>query len=397
MQAEAVLELVDGQDVIDLTRRMVAVPTENPPGNEGPVAQVLGDYLAAAGLDVRFTQVRPNRPNVVATLPGTREGPALLYTGHTDTMPLSGQWTYDPHGGVIRDGKLYGRGSADMKGGLAAMAVAAAAIARSGAQLEGTLILAAVIDEEAGSAGTDRLVQDGIRADWAVISEPTNNVPVIVSNGQVDYEFILRGQSGHGSTPSEGRNAIYDGIRLVQALRALMETEFSGRDYPLVGRPSFSVGTFESGVQTSVIPDYCRITLDRRVVPSETVDEAIAEVENLLAGLRREDPRFDAEMSVFVRIDPGTIPASSPVVQALRTAAARVCGADPGVAGLRATTDAATLCNQGGIPTLIMGPGSIDEAHKADEFVPVAQIKDAARIFALGALRLLGSPASELL
>jgi acetylornithine deacetylase/succinyl-diaminopimelate desuccinylase family protein len=312
-----------------------------------------------------------------------------LYTGHTDTMPLSGVWTDDPHSGAIRDGKLYGRGSVDMKGGLAAMAVAAAAIARSGARLRGRLIFAGVIDEEKDSQGTHQLVKDGIQANWAVISEPTNNVPVTVSNGQINFEFILHGQSGHGSTPSDGHNAIYDGILLVNALRRLMEAEFPQRDYPLLGTPSFSVGTFHGGVQTSIIPDHCRITVDRRVVPNEKVDDAITEVKTVVTGLRQENPGLHIDMNVFVCIEPVTIPIESPVVQALRRATAQVCGADPGVAGLRATTDAATLCNDGGIPTVIMGPGSIDEAHKADEFIPIDQLVDATRIFALAALELL--------
>jgi acetylornithine deacetylase/succinyl-diaminopimelate desuccinylase family protein len=304
-------------------------------------------------------------------------------------MPLSGEWSHDPHGGVIRDGRLYGRGAADMKGGLAAMAVAAATLARAQISLNGSLVLAAVIDEERGSLGTRRLVADGIEADYAVISEPTSNAPVVVSNGQLDFEFIVRGRSGHGSTPSSGRNAIYDGLRLVQALQDLAEANFAQRCHPLVGPPSISIGTFNGGVQTSVIPDHCRITLDRRVVPGETLESAIDEIRTLLGHMRREDPELDVEMDVFVSVEPVTIAEDAPVVEAMRWAARQVRGADPGVAGLRATTDAALLSHAAGIPTLIMGPGSIDQAHRANEYVPVTDLIDAARIFALGAARLL--------
>jgi len=381
---------INPEEVVELARALVRLPSENPPGNEELVARVLGEFLSTAGLDVAYREVFPGRPNLIATLHGNAAGPVLLYTGHTDTMPVSGVWAEDPHSGAIRDGRLWGRGAVDMKGGLAAMAVAAASLRRSGIPLRGSLLFAAVIDEEKGGAGTRQLVRDGVHADWAVISEPTNNVPVIVSNGQLDFEVILQGRSGHASSPAAGHNAIYDAMDLVRALRELMANEFPVRDYPLVGPPSLSVGTIEGGIQTSVIPDRCRVTVDRRVVPSETTAGAIEEMEAVIERLRRSVPGFDAALDVFVRIDPVTISAESPIVRALRHAAASVTGVDPGVAGLRATTDADTLANQGGIPTVIMGPGSIREAHKADEFIPVDQLVAAAQLFALAAVDLLG-------
>lgn len=372
-----------------LTRRLVGLPSQNPPGGEQAVAQALADYLGPAGIEIEIRPVLPGRSNLIARLAGQQPGPTLLYTGHSDTMPVSGSWSQNPYGGIVREGRLYGRGAADMKGGLAAMAVALKTLALAAVPLQGTLLFMAVIDEEGQGLGSRQLVLDGTQADWAVIGEPTENIPVVVSNGQIDFEIIFHGRAGHGSTPTQGHNAIYDAVRFAQALHKLAESEFPKRTHPLLGQPSINLGTIEGGVQTSVIPDRCRLTVDRRVLPGESMDGAISEMQELLDGLRKASPGLDAELNVFYRVDPHTISAGSPVVQALRWASQELTGRDPGVAGMRGTTDAAILSNQAHIPTLVMGPGSIRQAHQVDEYVPLDQLVTAAQIYTLGAIQLL--------
>lgn len=386
---DSILQRIELQEVIELTRRLVALPSENPPGGEQVVVHALADYLSVAGLEIKSIPGLPGRPNLIAVLQGQEPGPTLLYTGHSDTMPISGNWSQDPHGGTVEEGKLYGRGAADMKGGLAAMAVALKTLAFAALPLRGSLLFAVAFDEEGKGLGTEQFVRDGLQADWAVIGEPTENIPVIVSNGQINFEFIFHGRAGHGSTPSEGRNAIYDAVLFIQALRKLMETEFMHRSHPLLGHPSFNLGTIEGGIQTSIIPDRCRVTADRRVLPMETVDSAISEVRNLLDDLCKATPGMAAEMNIFYRVEPHTIPVDSPVVQALRWASMQIGGRDPGVAGMRGTTDAACLSNKANIPTVVMGPGSIRQAHQVDEFVFVDQLATAARVYTLTALQLL--------
>jgi acetylornithine deacetylase/succinyl-diaminopimelate desuccinylase family protein len=367
----------------------VALPSENPPGNEAAVARALGKYLRRAGLTVEYQPIAPRRVNMLATLCGRQPGPTLLYCGHSDTMPITGTWSVDPHGGVIRDGRLYGRGACDMKGGLAAMAAAGAALSQMRGIMRGTLLLAAVIDEENQGAGAAALAESGVKAEWAVIAEPTENVPVIVSNGQINFVFTLRGKAGHGSVPAGGRNAIYDGVRLVNALLRLAEEKFPRRSHPLVGAASLNVGTFHGGAQTSIIADHCQVTVDRRVVPGEDVAGVIQEMETLLDDLRRADAGFDVEMTIPYCLPPVAIPKDSPVVRALRQSALAVGGKDPGVAGMRATTDAATLAGKGGIPTVVFGPGSLAQAHKEDEYILVDAMVEAAMIFACAAANLL--------
>jgi acetylornithine deacetylase/succinyl-diaminopimelate desuccinylase family protein len=308
-------------------------------------------------------------------------------------MPISGLWSSDPLGGQIVDGKLYGLGSADMKGGLAAMAVACVTLARAKIPLQGTLVFAVVIDEENRGTGAQRLVESGLKADWAVIGEPTGNTPVIVSNGQINFELTLHGQAGHGSTPTSGRNAIVDGIHLANAILKYAEQNLRGRTHPLVGDASLNIGTFYGGVQTSIIPDTCKITIDRRVVPGETTVNAIQEMEDILSGVRANFPGLAVEMSIPYCLPPVEISSDSPVVQSLCSAAAAFDrlgqGRRPDLAGMRATTDAATLAGKGGIPTVVFGPGRIAQAHKPDEFVAVDELVNAAYIYTYNAVQLL--------
>ena len=390
---ETIRSWINPQEVIELTGRLVALPSENPPGREAGVARRLGKFLRSAGLITEYQSIDPRRDNLVAHLDGKGSGPILLFCGHSDTMPISGRWSSDPHRYQIVDGKLYGLGSADMKGGLAAMAVACATLARVKIPLQGSLVFAAVIDEENRGAGAQRLVEPGLKADWAVIGEPTGNVPVIVSNGQINFELTLHGQAGHGSTPSSGRNAIVDGIHLANAILKYADQELPGRTHLLVGAASLNIGTFHGGIQTSIIPDTCKITIDRRVAPGETTENAIREMKNILAEVQANFPGLQVDLSIPYCLPPVEIPADSPVVQSLCQAAAAFAGLGQGhcldLAGMRATTDAATLAGKGGIPTVVFGPGQIAHAHKPDEFVAIDELVNAAYIYTYSAVQLL--------
>ena len=388
---EIIRKWIDPRAVTGLATRLVALPSENPPGREEGVARLVGKFLHSAGLKVEYQSIEPRRSNLVARLDAgaAGSGPTLLLCGHSDTMPAAGGWTINPFSGKIIDGKLYGRGSADMKGGLAAMAVACAALKRSKIPLKGSLVLAAVIDEEAHGIGAQCLVESGLKADWAVIGEPTGNTPVIVSNGQINFEFTLHGQAGHGSTPSSGHSAILDGIYLANAILKYAERELPGRSHPLVGPASINIGTFCGGVQTSIIADTCTITVDRRVSPGETTGKAVREMESILAEVRAEYPGLEATLSIPYCLPPVEISEDEAVVGALRRAAEVFTGKRPEPAGMRATTDAATLAGSGGISTVVFGPGSIAQAHKPDEFIDVDELVNAAYIYAHTAVQLL--------
>jgi acetylornithine deacetylase/succinyl-diaminopimelate desuccinylase family protein len=384
-----VLAAIDDEETLDLLRRLVEAPSANPPGNEGDAARVLATALARGGIEVRLEDVHPGRPNLAAEL-GPGGGPTLLLNGHTDTMPPGEAWTTDPYEAVVRDGKLYGLGACDMKAGVAAMTETVLAVKRSGIPLRGRVYLDAVVDEEATGAGTKYTVAKGRRADFAVIAEPTELQVVRLGNGQVNFQIRFYGKAGHGSTPEVGRNAISDAAAFV----SLVEEEaarLAGAPYPLIGPASYNIGRIGGGLQTSIIPSECLVGVDRRIIPGQSVRDAVADVDALLERVAAERPGCRAERTVDIEYEPFEVPDDLPGCQALQSAAADVSGRAMGFGGLRATTDAVYL-TEGGTPTVIFGPGSMQQAHRPDEFVSIEQLHQSTRAFALTIVRLLASP-----
>jgi acetylornithine deacetylase len=381
------LEAIDHAAVERLLQELVAARSENPPGDEAAVIAVLERWLSAAGIPCETTEVLPRRPNLSCVL-GDGPGPVLLLNAHTDTMPAGPGWTGDPFAATVAGERLYGRGACDTKGGLAAMAGAMLAVHVSGRRLRGRVVLDAVIDEEAGAAGTRATLGRGRTADWAIVSEPTEMQVVRVGTGQVDLEILVAGTAAHGSEPDRGRNAISDAAALVAAIEE--DNARPGPEHPLIGKASWSVGTIEGGVQTSIVPPSCRLTADRRVLPGQPVTSAEADLERIVDAVRGRRPGLAAEFRSFVEIPPFETSESSPVARSLLAAANAVGHSLEGYAGMRATSDAVWLV-QAGIPTVVFGPGSIAEsAHRPDEFVPLAEVRAATEALALAIVDLVG-------
>ena len=248
------------------------------------------------------------------------------------------------------------------------------AVHRSGVRLDGQVILDAVVDEEGAALGTLATIQQGRRADFAVVLEPTDLQVAAVGNGQVNFEITVRGTAAHGSSPEAGRNAIADAAAIVTAIEAVAARP-AGRPHPRTGRPTWNVGTIEGGVQTSIVPAACQITLDRRITPDQSVDEAIVDLDRILDTVRNDRPGLQASHRVFVSIAPVDQPEDMPVSAVLRACVTAVSERDHGHGGLRATSDAAHLI-AAGIPTVVFGPGSISaSAHRPDEFVPLGELE----------------------
>jgi acetylornithine deacetylase len=290
----------------------------------------------------------------------------------------------------VADGRLYGRGSADMKGGIAAMVAAIEAIVRSGVPLRGRLTFMGVVDEEETQDGTRFSVQRGLRGDFAIIAEPTDLRPVICHKGSAVIEVVTRGVEAHGITPEAGVNAIDQMADVLVELRGLAE-RLKQRSHPLLGSPTLNVGTVQGGLNPWTVAGGCRVQLDRRLIPPERVEDAVAEVQQALAavGRRRADFRGEARLALWGPYM--EVPANSPVVATVRAAATEILGADPGVHGLSGTCDSNILVNDAGIPTVVFGPGSVAKAaHRPNEWVEVAEMVNAARVIALAATRLIG-------
>lgn len=381
---------INQQRLLDLAADLVRIPSENPPGNEAAVADFLTAYFRHLGIEPTVQEMAPGRPNVLVRLEGHEPGPHLIFNGHTDVVPAGPGWTTDPYGGEIRGGRLYGRGSADMKGGVAAM-IEAALTVYQGTPFRGAITLAMVADEEEGGGGTRHAVQQGLRGDWAIIPEPTDLRPVIAHKGDFNFSITVQGQAAHGSVPERGVNAIYGAGRLLTAIQEL-NARLAKRSHPLVGTPTISVGTIHGGEITCMVPAVCRVAVDRRVIPGERPDDVIDEVRELLATLAEDDPDFRAEMEVPIQALPMELAPDQPVVSALRNATRQVAGEDPGVFGWAATCDASILAEEAQTPSVIFGPGSIEQAaHRPDESVAVAELVACAEIYVLTILDLLGT------
>lgn len=388
--ADVVLKHVDADRLIRLAQDMVRIPSDNPPGNEAELAKFLAEYLTRAGMDVELREVAPGRPNVVARLGKVGSRPHLILNGHTDALPPGDGWTRDPYGGELINGRLYGRGSTDMKGPVASLIASMEAVKRSGVKLRGTVTLEAVVDEEGTQEGTRRLVQEGVVGDFAIVAEPTEFLPVAAHKGDMYIEVITRGREAHASTPQAGINAIDQMADIVVELRGLADG-LRERTHPLVGHPTLSVGTIEGGMLTPMVPGRCRITIDRRVLPNEVADDAVQQIREAVDRVRGRRPDLRADVRMVAYAPAMETDVDNPLATALRAATARVLGRDPGIHGWAATCDANFLVNEGKTPTLVFGPGSIaDQAHKPDESVATDELVAAAKIYALTILRLVG-------
>ena len=368
----------EGDDPVALTRRLVAVPSVNPALQEGgtgeaAMAETTARFLADSGFDVQLVEVQRARPNVVARL--GLGGPTLLLNGHLDTVGTEGM-TVDPWGGDSTEGRIVGRGAADMKSGLAAILTTARRWARE--RGPGTLIVALTCDEEHASAGMQRLIESGVKADAAVVTEPTSLAVMPAHKGFAWVEVEFRGRAAHGSRPEVGIDAVRHAAAFLQELDGLEATLGAGVPHPLLGHGSLHVGTITGGTTWSVYPDRCTVTLERRTLPSEAPEGFLAEVRHVLDRLAARDPRVRAEARLDL-VRPGSdVALDAPVVAGLREELRRRGLADE-PRGMTAWVDAAYL-NGAGIPAVCFGPGSIAQAHAADEWVDADQIRAATTV-----------------
>lgn len=385
-----VLDRIAESELVELTQRLVRAPGQNPPGEEAATVTVLEQVCRERGLAVEIADVAPGRPNLRAVLAGG-DGPGLLLLGHTDVVPVGEGWTVDPFGGVVRDGRLYGRGSTDMKGGLAACVMAAAALGRAGVALSGPVEVAALVDEEEHGLGIRRFVAETARPYAAcVVAEPTGLQTIIAARGDAYLDIVVHGSAAHSGRPDDGRNAIYGGAAVITSLQQ-WHAELARAAHPLVGPPTWSVGLVSGGLGTSTVPAECRISADRRLQPGESAVQVLADLRVRIAelGLERQGLRVDVSMSMDM---PGfETPPDHPVVVCADAALRSAGGPGLPLGGWTAACDGGFVARDLDVPTVVLGPGSVnDQAHRADESVGVAELAVAARAYALTAMRLLG-------
>jgi acetylornithine deacetylase len=359
-------------DPLPLLRDLVAIDSVNPtlvPGaaGEGAVADALAAAMRRAGLDVTVETVAPGRPNVVGVVEGRAKGRTLMLCGHTDTVGVAGM--ANPFSPVERDGRLYGRGAQDMKGGVAAMVAAAAALAARTLPA-GRVVVACVVDEEHSSIGAEALA-GGWRADGAVVTEPTDLAIAIGHKGFEWIEIEVHGKAAHGSRPADGEDAILRLGRVLARLEALDADLQSRPPHPLLGTASLHASIVAGGRELSSYPDLATLQMERRTLPDEGLSAGVTEIDQICMSLARADPSFRASgRQMFARA--GYEIASEHVLPRAIYDASAACGGAPRIAGASFWTDAAILAHAG-IPSVLFGPGGAG-LHSTEEYVVVADV-----------------------
>jgi len=366
-----------------MTRALVSVPSVNPDLGGAPdtvgearAAHLCATWLRSWGLSVRTLEPAPDRTGIVAELSGVRRGPTLLLNGHLDTVGVEGM-TVDPFDPVIREGRLYGRGSCDMKSGLAAILHTVRELAGE-KDFSGKLVVALTPDEEYASIGMLDLLDGGLTADAAVVTEPTSLAIMPANKGFLVIRALVRGVAAHGSRPDLGRDAIRGAGRILAAMDVFEEMAGREAPHPLLGRASIHAGTIRGGTAVSVYPDRCELTLEARTLPGEEAREGMERFQAVLARAREADPALEVEVEEVLFRPGSELDLEHPLVEAFSRALEEE-GESVRIEGMSAWVESALL-NQAGIPAFCFGPGAIEKAHTADEFVPVDEVDRAARV-----------------
>jgi acetylornithine deacetylase len=353
--------------VIHLLRDLVAIDSVNPslvPGaaGEAQIASAIAAHLRQIGLDVHVQEVAPGRPNVIGVLEGQAPGRSLMFCGHMDTVGVEGMET--PFAPAVRSGRLYGRGSQDMKGGVAAMIDAARLTAERGLS-RGRLIVAAVVDEEFASIGADALVKEWW-ADGAVVTEPTDLQVGVGHKGFAWIDIETRGRAAHGSRPRDGRDAIMRMGRVLRQLETLDRDLQARAPHPLMGSGSLHASIVNGGRELSSYPDQCRLQIERRTIGAESGEAALQEVLGILDALSREDAEFEASAVLAFSRPPYELSSEHELPRQL-VEAMQSLGRVTDAGGMSFWTDAAVL-GAAGIPTVLFGPGGAG-LHSREEYV----------------------------
>lgn len=375
-------------EIVSLLSDLVAIESVNPayPGvqrGEGAVADYVAEYLRAIGIEPDLQPVLPGRANVLGRLRGTGQA-TLIFEAHMDTVALAPM--PDALTPRLREGKLYARGACDDKASLTAMLYALKLLREYAGGEQADILLAAAVDEEVAYRGVLALVESHPNAQGAIVGEPTNLVPVITTKGVLRCRIRTIGHAVHTARMEEGNNAIYQMTRVIEALRANIEPRLPARAIPRLGAPTICVSTIRGGIQVNMVPGECEIEIDRRMVPGETHAQVLQEIDSVLDELRAQGPAFHIERLEPDLTDyPLDTPRGAKIARAARAACETIRGeTDFGAVGYG--SDASKLSELAHIPSIVLGPGDIAQAHTADEWVEIAQVMQAAEIYAQLAL-----------
>jgi acetylornithine deacetylase len=374
---------IDRKELLNLLADLISINSINPaygqnaPG-EGQIGEYVADYYRRHKISFEKQEVLPGRSNVVGKVSGRDSRRRLIFDAHLDTVSVDGM-TIDPFAPEIRDNRMFGRGSCDTKAGMAGMMMALKNISQSDPPPT-DIWVATTIDEEYSFQGVQHLAAQGIRADGAVIAEPTQLDTIITHKGCLRWKITTHGRAAHSAKPQLGINAISKMMKLIQAIEARILPRYEAKRHPLLGTPTLNIGMVKGGIQVNLVPEYCEIQIDRRTLPGEKAAEILADFQEVVNDLVGQDPEFRAVIEApFLEDSHLETSPSTAIVEVTETVCREVIGRSQ-LQGVPYATNASKL-SRVGIPSLVIGPGSIDQAHTAVEFVDIEQVVQAAEIY----------------
>lgn len=390
---EEIKSVITEEEVVNIINDLVKIPSH--PGiknQETEVARYIHNLFLKEGIQSEVIPVVDGRCNVLAKIKGKGNGKSLLLTGHTDTVPPYDM--ADPYNIKIENGKMFGRGVVDMKGPLACMIASMIGIKRANIELEGDLIFAGVIDEEHKSEGTIALLESNLKADAAIVGEPSNLDICLAHRGLEWLEFTFEGKAVHGGKQEEGINAILKASDFIQAMEENMIPKVKKSSHPLIGTGSLNYGTIKGGTQPSTVAGECSLTIDRRWLPGESYEDILNDFNMLIDQLHKNDEEFNCNLKVMdisvmkdgyvheaMEIDP-----EHPIIDIVINASEKITGTAPKKTYFPAWSDGGLLSSYGKIPTIIFAPGDLESAHSANEFLELSQVFPATLVYALIAI-----------
>ncbi len=381
-----ILDQVTEEEIVNLVTQLVGIESHKlNEKRESAVANWIAHQFKVEGIASLIDVVEENRPNVYGIIEGKTEGIKLMLNGHIDTVP-GFKMNYDPFKPFIKDGNIYGRGTADMKGAIAAMMAALIGVKRSGVNLEHSVMFAGVIDEEERSKGSELLIRKTINPEYVVIGEPTKLEVAVAHKGMEWVEVKFCGIATHGSRPKEGINAIYAAGYFCDLVRESLEPAIEMRTFPLLGNGTINIGKINGGDDPNIVPDECRIEIDRRWLPNETLEAVHQEIEKTakkageLIGAKVE-VRAMRELTSEMINAPFSLSPEDEFVKTVCNLTETITGNLKKPIAFPAWSDAGILGVHTNAKCLILGPGDIVQAHANDEFCSLKQIIEAAEIY----------------
>ncbi len=374
---------IDKINIFDILSDLVKIPSYE---NEQAIVEYIVNRLKRLNIKYEFTEIEPCRQNLIASI-GSGER-SLIINSHTDTVPPGNDWNTDPLKLMKKGDFLFGLGSCDAKGSLVSMLVAFEVLARYQSLLNGRLIFQAVCCEETRGRGSLAEANRGMKADAGIIGEPTELVPMIGHKGGLVVEVTTKGRPAHASSPEEGVNAISKMTKIIRSLDMLADNVSKRIDH-LFGRSSLAVTQISGGRATNIIPDECKITVDRRLIPSESKDKALDEILSVISDLMKNDEDLIVSLEEKIGINPCKISIDEPIVKTVKDSIYEVTNVQPKISGFKACCDMWCLTEKANIPALILGPGKLSMAHKANEYISLNELYTATKIYMTIALNWL--------